>query len=327
MKRIVIIVLMTLTVILTSACSKKQEIDSEQENIINITKEGEYIFDSTLDKRINVKSDGKIKIILDGVNIEMKNYPFLNVEKGAVTVYLKEGSLNKIEVENPEVKNNKTNSSVIYSNGVIAFEGTGKLEITSVDGNGIYSKSDCIVNSGEYNIKGVRGITSGNYIEINKGNIVVEASDNGVNSNGNIVLNDGIIKIKADNDAINAKGLIEVNGGKYDLESYEGFESTTLKINDGIIKIKSIDDGLSVGKKTPYYEAIIEINGSDIDIETTGDKANAIDANGSLYIKGGKINIKSKIPFEYYDEAIYSDGELIVNGVSTKTITGKVNKK
>lgn len=213
--------------------------NEEIANVINITSSGIYEFTGELtDGQISINSNnitGDVIIVLNNVNITCKNAP-------AIFVYNKETKTSTCNVIIKTAKDSKNTISggklkqsvedwqdqaellyyvekdyndegeyyerykydgAISSDISLTFEGEGTLEVNSLSKEGIESKRDITINSGNYNINslddGINASADGeSVITINGGNVLVnvlkEAEEgDGIDSNGYIYINGGNI--------------------------------------------------------------------------------------------------------------------------------------
>lgn len=209
----------------------------EISNIINITKAGTYEFTGTLsDGQISVNSndiDGEVIIILNNVTLTCENAPAIfiyNKENNSTTcnITIKTASETTNTITGGKIKQSvkdwEDQSEILYYidkdyddegsyyerykyDGVISsdisltFEGEGTLIVTSTQKEGIESKRDITINSGNYIINamddGINACTDGeSVITINGGTVLVnvlsEAEEgDGIDSNGYIYINGG----------------------------------------------------------------------------------------------------------------------------------------
>lgn len=180
-------------------------------------------------------------------------------------------------------------------------------------------------NDTESDATSMKGIKSGQRVDISGGNFTIDSADDSIHSNGIIVISGGTFELQSGDDGIHADESITITGGAINInESYEGIEALDIIIGSGDIKIFAQDDGINAagGKDESGFggrdnaefggdrgdmmnrpeapdenfdfrgfndgksNGSIHITGSNIYIEASGD---GIDANGDLIIEGGYI--------------------------------------
>ena len=282
-----------------------------------------------------ISGDGTLKVIsnLDGIassdNLTINSGNFI-IETGDDGIKGKDSLI--IENGNFTITSGgdaiKTTNQDELGNLIIQ---NGTLNITT-NGDGITSVNTLEINDGEFTIKtykssstaSQKGIKSENNLTINNGTFNLNMNDDGIHSNKDLLINNGTINISSNDDSIHADGKLEINAGTINLNAHEGLEATYVNINDGNISITASDDGINAGNKSNDYETTIEINGGNIKISMGQGDTDGIDSNGNIYINGGTIDITGNSPFDYDGEAKYTNGTIIVNGVTTNVITNQI---
>lgn len=189
------------------------------DGIVTINGTGKFYLNGNYNGEILIDSTDEVSIILEGVNITNSNGPALLVERASnVNVTLKEGTDNYL-ADGGDSEYDAT----IYSNSAISFDGQGSLIISGNQEEGIASENNSItINSGNIHVTSLddginAGGDNGGLIQINGGNVLVEAEGDGIDSNNNIEINGGTIIVygsnMGDNGAMDADGLFTINGG------------------------------------------------------------------------------------------------------------------
>ena len=322
-KRIVVILILILLIIglilLTKNFFGTRAINVSYKSF-EITKGGEYKFGKTFNKKailVNTKED--VTIELNSVNIENKKGPCIAIiSEGNTTITL----VGDNKLTSGKNYQNKELEGVIFSEGNLTFTGNGFLTVSTEFEDGIHSKSNINIKSGEFNVTAPKdGIKALGTLTVEDGKITIKAGEDGIKSFGqtsedvgNLVINKGTFKIDAESKAVRSITKLTINGGKFDLNAEEGIESTYVQINDGEINITASDDGINASIKSTFIDPTIEVNGGTISIKTTMNNADAFDSNGNLYINDGNITIDAHSPFDYDNEGQYRGGTVIVNG-------------
>ncbi|MGM9977395.1 MAG: carbohydrate-binding domain-containing protein [Clostridium sp.] len=180
---------------------------------------------------VNVGDNDKVKLILNGIDINCSNSaPIYVLNADKTVIDLKDGSNNTITDGKDYVFEDSSSeepNSAIYSKDDLTISGEGSL----------------IVN-GNYN----NGITSKDDLKITGGNITVAAVNHGIKGKDSVRIKEGNIKITADGDGIKTdntketeKGYVYIASGTIDITTkQDGIQAdTTVFIKDGDIKISS----------------------------------------------------------------------------------------
>jgi len=169
-----------------------------------------------------------------------------------------------------------------------------------------------------------KGIKAGGNIVINKGNIIVDSSDDSIHSNSNITVKEGVLKLSSGDDGIHADTDFDILGGEITVsKSYEGLEATNITISGGNISVTAQDDGINAAGGNDgsamggrpgqsYFSSLvgaININGGYILIDAIGD---GVDSNGTIDINGGVLLVNG--PTSNGNSAFDHDGKATASG-------------
>ncbi len=317
----------------------EQEADlSEAENItledgkdITISEEGVYVIQgSASDASIIVEAEdsAKVQLVLDGVSISNSDSPCIYV-KSADKVFVTLTGDNTLAVTGSFTSDGDTNTdAVIFSKDDLVLNGTGSVNITST-ANGITCKDDLKVTGGSFNIDAAEdAIEANDSVSISDGSFTIKAGKDGIHCEdsdditvGSVYISGGSFKIEAADDGIQATTVLMIDGGTIDVTAAEGLEGTYVQINDGTVSISASDDGINASAKSSSYDVVIEINGGSVTIIMGSGDTDALDANGSLYINGGTLDITAQFAFDFDKEAKLSGGKVTVNGEEVTEIT------
>lgn len=307
---------------------------------------GWYEITGTLDNgSIIVKADNssKVWIRLNGVSVTCADDACLRIDQAEkVFLTLAEGTDNTFtsgETYSEEALADNT-GGVIYAHDDLTINGTGNLTITAGYKHGIDANDSLVITGGNITITAPQdGIHVNDGFSFTSANLTIDAGDDGIHSDtfiytegGTILVNScyegleaktiditgGDITIYPTDDGINANGGTTTNGGmgggpggggappdgdngSQGGQSDNGEENDTTKTNE----------------TTEEEETYIRISGGTVTIiNTTGNDADGLDSNGSIYIDGGTVLVS--LPGGNTNNAIdygsENNGKAIVTG-------------
>jgi hypothetical protein len=298
--------------------------------IVNSSRKMTLIVSGELNGSIIInKSDGKLKLVLDGITINSESGPAINLQtEKRVFLVINDDTENFVTdgIEHPLMSNGSKTKAAIFSEEQLIVSGNGELNVT-----------------GRYQ----HGIASDDYIKILSGNInIISAKSDGLRANDYIVIDGGEININADGDGIECeKGFISINGGLVNINAEKNgikafYEDADLSINsyieilNGIINIDSNDKGITSTQD-------ITLDGGAIIISSRGDavfshkniiieegyfyftslEKQALDARLDIQINGG-----TSLLYSNSDEVALEskDGKIIFNG-GTAIVAGALD--
>ena len=295
---------------------------------VTITEEGVYVLsgDAT-DVTIIVEAadDAKVQIVLDGVNITNTDTPAIYMKSGDKVFVTTTDSENTLEVTGTYTADGEANlDAVIFSKSDLTLNGVGTLEIISASGNGITSKDDLKVTGGTYIISAeTDGLEANDGIAIYDGIFTITSGKDGIHSEneddtslGYIYIVGGTFTMNSGDDGIQGTTVVKIDGGTITIKaSTEGIEGTYIIFNGGTIDLYATDDGINATAKSSYYDVVIEVNGGDITVAVGSGDTDAFDANGSIYLNGGTINVTAPTSsFDYDATAELNGGTVTING-------------
>lgn len=303
-----------------SASSDKNTVTIE-DGIVKITKEGIYVFEGKYTGQIQVETDVKVRIILNGVEINSKDGPalyVLNAEKTYITVV--DGTENVLTDTTNYTDEEPT--ATIYSKDDLIFNGTGKLTVEGNYQDGIISKDDLKIWNGNITVTAMNnGIKGKDSVRIFDGNITITAENDGIKTTndtdegkGYIQITGGTIKITAGHDGIQAETDLSIEGGNIDITAGEGSNSSnvTTKTDDMFFMRGQwgTQSNTFAAEDTGSYKGI-KANGNIVILDGTikiDSADDGIHSNSNVNISEGNITVTSG------DDAIHADGLLQVDG-------------
>lgn len=297
---------------------------SIEDGLITISEEGTYILSGSYEGmiKINTGDSDKVQLVLDNASITNNDSAViyvLNADKVFIT--LADGSTNTLSHSGSYTTYDDNNiDGVIFAKDDITINGTGSLTVSADTGNGIVSKDDIKIASGDITVNAAHhGIEGKDSVRIAGGTISITSGEDGIHSDndededkGYVYIAGGDITISAGDDGVHAENTTTVAAGKLNIvKSYEGLEGNVVNITGGEIYITSSDDGINAaggddgsGFGTENQDtfggrgfgmmmdadesAYINISGGYIEVNASGD---GLDSNGYLVITGGEIYV------------------------------------
>jgi hypothetical protein len=303
-----------------------------------ITSAGTYILSGTLDDGqiiIDTTDLEIVRLVLSGVDITCSTsapISIINAEKVVIT--LADGTENYVTDGNSYVFEDSESdepNAAIFSKSDLTINGNGSLTVNANYNNGIQSKDELKITSGNITVNAANdGIKGRDYIAIKDGSITVVAGGDGMRSNndkdldkGFVAIEGGTISITAGEDGIQAETNLVISGGNIAISSGGGSAKSSRNIGEegntwcdwgdmGMDKgmspdmVNMSDSGGSSGSAKGLKAGVnITITGGTINIDSSDD---SIHSNDSLKINGGSITMASG------DDGIHSDSTLEING-------------
>ena len=315
----------------TADTSDAKTISVTDGETISITSEGVYVISGTAEDctiKVDADENAKVQLVLDGVNISNSNFPAIYIVSADKVFITTTDSENTLSVSGQFVADGDTNTdAVIFSKDDLVLNGTGTLNIISNYANGISCKDDMKVTGGTYNMQtALDSFEANDSISVSDGVFNITTNKDGFHcenseAEGTIIISGGTFNINGKSDGIQACALLQIDGGTMDISASEGLEATYILINDGDINIYATDDGINASTGTNTYETAIEINGGYLNVEVGQGDTDALDANGSIYVNGGTINVTAQMSsFDYDRTAEFNGGTIIINGTEVSEI-------
>lgn len=236
------------------------------DNTVAITVGGDYTVTGTLtDGMIHINTAERVKIRLNNAYITTSNGPCIFVEAADKTfITIEDNTKNSLTALNSE-------DGAIYSKDDLEIKGNGTLNVVSKIGHGIKASDD---------------------LNVENGNINIEAYKDGIHINDTCELIDGTITIKATGDGIDSENSIDVSGGKYNITTIGNPETASSKGFSaiGMINITGGDIVLSTKDKAIKSDYSIIISGGSI---TVSSAEHSLDAKENITINGGDLSLNS----------------------------------
>lgn len=285
---------------------------------ITITEGGTYAVSGTLsDGQIIVEtadSADTVRIILNGVDITSStSAPIYVKESSKVILTLAEGTTNTItDGSSYTLTDTAENepSAAIFSKSDLVINGTGSLSVKGNYNNGIQSKDDLAIVSGNITVTSIDDAIIGkDSVAIADGTFTLNAGGDGIKSTnsektdkGYLVIQSGTFTITSGTDAIQSATLLQTDGGEYTITTGGGSansSSGSTQENWGQWKQQSTAD-TSVDTATTDTE-------SSTDDSSTEQSAKAFKSAGDIIINNGTYTIDSS------DDSLHATNTITVN--------------
>lgn len=327
-----------------------------QDGNLVVANGGWYEITGTLDNgSIIVKADksSKVWIRLNGVSVTCTDDACLRIDQAEkVFLTLAEGTDNTFtsgDTYSEEALADNTGGA-IYAHDDLTINGTGNLTITAGYKHGIDANDSLVITGGNITITAPQdGIHVNDGFSFTLANLTIDAGDDGIHSDtfiytegGTILVNScyegleaktiditgGDITVYPTDDGINANGGTTTNGGMGSGpggggappggdNGSQGGQSDNGEKNDATNNTTNDGEKNNTTETTEEEETYIRISGGTVTvINTTGNDADGLDSNGSIYIDGGTIFVS--LPGGSTNNAIdygsENNGEAIVTG-------------
>lgn len=302
---------------------------------VTITEAGVYVFSGSAENytiKVDADSDAKVQIVLDGLTVTNDDFPVIYVVSADKVFVTTTDSTNTLKVTGTFTSDGTTNTdAVIFAKDDLVLNGTGTLVITS-SAHGISAKDDLKITGGTYVITSVKHcievndslyISGGDFTLTSSSKDGINCGDDDDDTTGEVYIFGGTFVISSASDGIQAQAKLEIDGGTFDITSAEGLEATYVVINDGTINISASDDGINASAKSSAYSVLIEFNGGSTTIVMGSGDTDAVDANGSIVVNDGYINITAQSAFDYDQSGVINGGTVIVNGTQITVMTNQ----
>ena len=255
----------------------------------------------------------KLTLKSTGYNNAIKGKDSVTITSGTVQAYALTG--NGIKTDDSDISSKgKQRGTIAINGGTIyvdslhdAIDASYNIEIDEFDSEvptEITIKTG--TNSANYNkstfkADSEKGLKATNEIVINKGTVVIAASDDAVHANygdalengskglGNITINDGFVQVASGDDGLHADNTLTLNGGKVIVTgATEGYEANYININGGYSYIYGTDDGVNCSKKS-FSNCAFTMTDGYLDVAVKSGDTDGIDSNGNFTLSGGTI--------------------------------------
>ncbi len=288
------------------------DLNQVKDSVLEITQEGVYELSGQFSGQIHICCDGgKIQLVLNNAEISCSTGPAIYVEQAKkVFLTLAEHSENVLS-DGTGYANETISGAAIFSADDLTINGTGNLQVTGNEDEGIVSKDKLTITGGKItvNAKG-NGIRGKDDIAVYDGEMEVISGGDGLKSNnatdagkGFIYIQNGKFTINAQEDGIQAETELIISSGELNITSGGGTANAPEKQNS--------QNSMIPERFTPQNTSNADSENSENQISTKGMKAGTM-----AYFSGGIINMNTS------DDALHSNGKIYLSGAELEISSG-----
>lgn len=291
---------------------------------ITITKAGSYVFHGTLDDGtiiVDTTSESLVRIILDDADITCStSAPMYIKQADKVLLTLAENSNNTLRdgtsYEFADASVNEPNAT-IFSKDDLTINGSGSLIVEANYNNGIQSKDDLKIVSGNINVSAQDdGLVGKDLVAVKQADITLKTQSDGIKTTntedsekGNLVIENGNINITSQTDGLQSSNTLYIYQGNITVQSGGGSvnssKQSTMMNGNPWGSWNTADEEDTASAKGLKAQNTIEISNGTFNLDTADD---ALHSNGTLTIQDGSINISSG------DDGMHADTSLTIFG-------------
>ena len=275
---------------------------------LTIRSGGVYVLSGELEDGqivINAPDTGTVKLVLNGVTINNSKSTAIFVKEAENTIItLADGTVNSVADGKKYTENDGSGepNAPIFSKDDLTINGGGSLEVTGNYDNGIVSKDDLRIVSGNIKVKAVDdGVLGRDLVAIKKGTFDINVGGDGIKSTnpnkekGIISIEAGTFDITSGTDGIQAESSLYIAGGKFTINAGGG-SPETIQVQDEMMGGKPWGDNSVTDTEeedTPSTRGLkanvdMAIGGGTFEIDALED---GLKSDGNVIIMDGEITI------------------------------------
>jgi hypothetical protein len=301
--------------------------------LISILAAGTYVVSGELSDGqiiVDVANKDRVHLILNGTDIVNKTGAAIySPQCDKVVLTLADGTKNTVTDGGNDyvytLADDKEPNAAVFVKDDLTINGTGTLIVNANFNNGIGTKDDLLVVSGNLVINAANhGIRANDSVGIIEGTFNISAGSDGIQTNndkdeslGWIIIQEGSFDIKAQNDGIQADSTMSITGGVFNIttgggsanaperiEERPGGGMSGRQLNQAPTSITTTEEE-STSMKALKAGKQINVIGGDFTIDAEDD---GIHSNNNLSISKGKFSIKTG------DDGIHADNAVVISG-------------
>lgn len=271
----------------------------------------EYAVSGNGTGQLNIYSDYKFKLSLNGLTLSCSDGPAIN-NQCKKTCYAVLGSNNILSDGSTYATSTEDRKAAFFSEGQVCISGSGSLNITGNYKHALASDDYIRICEGTGEItltaKVSDGLHSNDGIIINDGTLTIQAVEEGIQCDTSaILISGGAINVTSTTDkGILAYGDIEVKGGNIHITSKAKCikSKSNLIVSDGVVVAICTGEATNSGGPGGGGPG----GGHGGSSTSTGTTPEAIEAKGTISISGGQVYAQSA------DDAINSGSTMTISG-------------
>ncbi len=248
---------------------------------LTINAPGTYKLTGKLDNGkivVDTLEKGDVFLVLAGVEITCADYaPIYCKQAKNLYIYLEKGTTNKVTdgATYTLPAGEDEPDAAIFSKDDLFIMGEGALVVKANYNDGITGKDDVNIESGNITVDAVNhGIKGKDSLEIKGGKVIVTATGDGLKSTqdndstlGYVEIKGGEIDITAGDEGIQAFTNVEIKGGKITIKSVDAAVKAEqiIELKEGTLDITTYESPFSCTKFNRANAVVIKVNGEDFE--------------------------------------------------------------
>lgn len=294
---------------------------------VTISRGGSYRISGTLEDGqvyVDAGSNETVELVLEGVDITNLSGAAIYIENaGCTCILLEEGAINRLQSgTETEIKTvgeedgQDAKGAALYAKDDLSVTGTGSLQVFGYINNGIHTKNNLTIESGNIEVEALNnGIKGKDSVTITGGNFSILSGGDGIKSDdttgdgyGIVSIAGGDFFIQSRGDAVQAENSLMISDGTFHIITGDGSGSllpqpqSSRDNPDAGWDLSDITQDSAKGLKCGVK---IEVTGGFLSVDSCDD---AIHSNGTVLISGGTLMLAAR------DDGIHADVELGITG-------------
>lgn len=309
-----------------------------------ITEAGTYVASGDLTEGqiiINAPEDALVRLVLNGASIHNSTGAAINCQQAdKLVVILADGTANTLSDGDTYTFPDGTDepSATLFSKADLTINGSGSLTVSAAYNNGIGTKDDLIIVSGDITVDAANHAIRGrDSVTVLDGALTLTAGGDGIQANndtaedkGWVELYGGTYAITCAHDGVQAETTLTVYGGEFDIVAGGGSANAPARAEEamgpgGMGNRGSFTPPDATASATPADTSAAENTAQPLAADTsestattdaTSDSYKGLKAVTTLTIAGGTFTVDSA------DDGVHCNGEVLISGGSLTIATG-----